>query len=64
MITGNEVLESAVVHVTLPVVGDVKLVSAAVFDAGVYLLVIGVVILVLGHLASRTHGAALEGSAA
>ena len=45
-------------HVTLPVVGDVKLVSAAVFDAGVYLLVIGVVILVLGHLASRTHGAA------
>ncbi len=64
VITGNEVLESAVVHVTLPVVGDVKLVSAAVFDAGVYLLVIGVVILVLGHLASRTHGAALEGSAA
>ena len=64
VITGNEVLESAVVHVTLPVVGDVKLVSAAVFDAGVYLLVIGVVILVLGHLASRTHGASIEGSAA
>ena len=39
-------------------VGDVKLVSAAVFDVGVYLLVIGVVIMVLGHLASRTHGAA------
>ncbi len=30
--------------------------SAAVFDLGVYLLVIGVVIIVLSHLASRTHG--------
>ena len=28
-------------------IGDVKLVSAAVFDLGVYLLVIGVVIIVL-----------------
>ncbi len=29
--------------------------SAAVFDLGVYLLVIGVVIIVLSHLSSRTH---------
>ena len=36
-------------------IGDVKLVSAAVFDLGVYLLVIGVVIIVLSHLSSRTH---------
>ena len=34
---------------------EVKLVSAAIFDLGVYVLVIGVVILVLSHLASRTH---------
>ena len=47
LIAGNEFLESSVVHVTLPVIGDVKLVSAAVFDLGVYLLVIGVVIIVL-----------------
>lgn len=53
--TGNEFLESSIVHVHPPLIGDVKLVSAAVFDAGVYLLVIGVVIIVLSHLASRTH---------
>ena len=56
LILGNEFLESAIVHVDLPAIGDVKLVSAAVFDLGVYLLVIGVVIIVLSHLASRTHG--------
>jgi len=56
LILGNEFLESAIVHVDLPAIGDVKLVSAAIFDLGVYLLVIGVVIIVLSHLASRTHG--------
>jgi multisubunit Na+/H+ antiporter MnhB subunit len=55
LIVGNQFLESAVVHVDLPLIGDVKLVSAAVFDLGVYLLVIGVVIIVLSNLASRTH---------
>ena len=48
---GNEFLETSIVHLQLPVIGDVKLVSAAIFDLGVYLLVIGVVIIVLSHLA-------------
>lgn len=52
---GNEFLETAIVHVHVPLVGDVKLVSAAVFDFGVYLLVIGVTITMLNSLASRTH---------
>ena len=38
---------SSIFHVDVPLIGDVKLVSAAVFDLGVYLLVIGVVIIVL-----------------
>ena len=57
---GQEFLETAMVHVHLPWIGDVKLVSAAIFDFGVYLLVIGVVIIVLGNLASRTHAAGPE----
>ncbi len=56
LLTGNQFLETAIVHVPVPVVGDVKLVSAAVFDLGVYVLVIGVVVIVLSNLASRTHG--------
>jgi multicomponent Na+:H+ antiporter subunit A len=56
LVLGNEFLESSIVHVQLPAIGDVKFVSAAVFDLGVYLLVIGVVIIVLSHLSSRTHG--------
>jgi multicomponent Na+:H+ antiporter subunit A len=65
LVTGNEFLESSVFHVHPPLIGDVKLVSAGVFDIGVYLLVIGVVIIVLSHLASRTHagGAARERAA-
>jgi multicomponent Na+:H+ antiporter subunit A len=55
LIAGNEFLESSIFHVHPPLIGDVKLVSAGVFDLGVYLLVIGVVIIVLSHLASRTH---------
>jgi multicomponent Na+:H+ antiporter subunit A len=56
LVAGNQFLETAIVHVDLPQIGDVKLVSAAIFDLGVYLLVIGVVIIVLSNLASRTHG--------
>jgi multicomponent Na+:H+ antiporter subunit A len=56
LLAGNEFMESSIFHVDVPLVGDVKLVTSAVFDIGVYLLVIGVVILVLSHLASRTHG--------
>ena len=56
LMVGNEFLETSIFHVHVPLVGDVKLVTAAVFDLGVYVLVIGVVITILGHLASRTHG--------
>lgn len=55
LLVGNEFLESSLFHLHLPLIGDLKLVSAGVFDLGVYLLVIGVVIMVIGQLASRTH---------
>lgn len=50
---GYPFLTSAVVHVHWPLVGDLELASAMIFDSGVYLTVVGVVILilaVLGHL--------------
>lgn len=52
---GGDFLESAIVKTSLPVLGDVKLVSALAFDIGVYLVVVG---LVLGLL--RTLGAEAE----
>jgi multisubunit Na+/H+ antiporter MnhB subunit len=59
LLAGDEFLESTIRHVDIPLIGDVKLVSTGVFDTGVYVLVIGVVILVLSNLASRTHGGGL-----
>ena len=63
LFTGNEFLESNVFDVHVPAVGEIHFPSAGIFDIGVYLLVIGVVIMVLSHLASRTHsgGAVRDG---
>ncbi|GAB2933149.1 Na+/H+ antiporter subunit A [Rhodococcus aerolatus] len=52
---GAPVLSSAVLEVTLPVLGDVKLVTALFFDVGVYLIVVGLVLDVL-----RSLGAGLD----
>ena len=52
---GGQFLESGKVTWVVPVLGDIKLVSALAFDAGVYLVVVG---LVLGVL--RTLGAEAE----
>lgn len=54
-VAGGQFLESAYVELDLPVLGTVKAVSALAFDAGVYLVVVG---LVLGLL--RTLGAEAE----
>jgi multicomponent Na+:H+ antiporter subunit A len=50
IVAGQDALESAIVHVHPPLIGDVKLVSSAVFDLGVYVLVLGVVLSMLAHL--------------
>lgn len=43
-------LESGYVAIDLPVIGEVKLVSAVLFDVGVYLLVIGMSLGLVGGL--------------
>lgn len=43
---GGDVLESAVLEADLPVLGHLKATSALVFDVGVYLVVVGLVLMV------------------
>ena len=53
---GHPFLTSTYTYVTLPVIGRLELASALFFDLGVYLAVVGTVLLILagiGHLAPR-----------
>ncbi len=45
--SGEDFGESAIWHLELPLIGDVKFVTSAVFDIGVHVLVVGVVMSVL-----------------
>ena len=45
--SGGEFLEAAALEVDLPLVGTLKLTTALVFDLGVYLVVVGLVIALL-----------------
>ncbi|MDP2762694.1 MAG: monovalent cation/H+ antiporter subunit A [Sideroxyarcus sp.] len=47
---GYPFLTTAHGHVTLPLIGDIELASALVFDLGVYLVVVSVVLMVLAEL--------------
>jgi multicomponent Na+:H+ antiporter subunit A len=50
---GGEVLQTAILQTTLPVLGDVKLVTSLFFDIGVYLIVLGLVLDVLRSLGAE-----------
>jgi multicomponent Na+:H+ antiporter subunit A len=50
---GAEVLQTAILEVTLPVLGDVKLVTSLFFDIGVYLVVVGLVLDILRSLGAE-----------
>ncbi|MGY2074737.1 Na+/H+ antiporter subunit A [Blastococcus sp. SYSU DS0828] len=53
LVLGAEVLETAILETTLPVLGDVKLVTSLFFDMGVYLIVVGLVLDVLRSLGAE-----------
>ncbi|MFF0544651.1 Na+/H+ antiporter subunit A [Nocardia thailandica] len=53
LLLGAPPLSSAVVTVTLPLLGQIKLVTALFFDLGVYLIVVGLVLDVLRSLGAR-----------
>jgi len=47
---GGQVLQSAVVDLHLPVIGDLHVVTSVFFDVGVYLVVVGVMLDLLRSL--------------
>ncbi|MBF6203539.1 Na+/H+ antiporter subunit A [Streptomyces gardneri] len=53
LLLGAPPLSSAIFEVSLPVVGHVKVVTALLFDLGVYLIVVGLVLDVLRSLGAR-----------
>ncbi|MFE3544206.1 Na+/H+ antiporter subunit A [Nocardia sp. NPDC059177] len=53
LLLGAPPLSSAIVEVTLPLLGHLKLVTATFFDLGVYLVVVGLVLDVLRSLGAR-----------
>jgi len=53
LLFGGKVLQSAVVELTVPVFGDVKLVTSLFFDVGVFLVVVGLVLDLLRSLGSE-----------
>ncbi|QYC41574.1 Na(+)/H(+) antiporter subunit A [Nonomuraea coxensis DSM 45129] len=50
MLLGGDVLQSATVDLTLPVLGEVHLVTSVFFDVGVYLIVVALVLDILRSL--------------
>lgn len=53
ILAGGSLLESVIIDLTFPVLGDVKLVTSVFFDIGVFLLVIGLVLDVLRSLGAE-----------
>jgi multicomponent Na+:H+ antiporter subunit A len=53
MVLGGDVLQSAVLDVHVPVLGHVHFVTSTIFDVGVYLVVVGVVLNILRSLGAE-----------
>ncbi|TFV65101.1 UNVERIFIED_ORG: Na+/H+ antiporter subunit A [Bacillus sp. AZ43] len=53
LMLGADVLQTAILQTTLPVLGDVKLVTSLFFDIGVYLIVVGLVLDILRSLGAE-----------
>lgn len=56
LLGGEVVLDQVVVETTLPFLGTVKTGTALAFDAGVFLIVVGLVVAVLDGLGTRALG--------
>lgn len=53
LVLGGEVLQSAIIDLHIPLLGHLHLVTSALFDVGVYLIVIGLVLDVLRSLGAE-----------
>jgi len=53
LLLGGQVFQSAIVELWLPVFGDIKFVTSTIFDIGVYIVVVGLVLDVLRSLGAE-----------
>jgi multicomponent Na+:H+ antiporter subunit A len=53
LLLGGEVFQSAIIELWLPVFGDIKFVTSTLFDIGVYIVVVGLVLDVLRSLGAE-----------
>ena len=58
---GRNFLTSAHGHVTLPLIGEIELASAMIFDLGVYLVVVTVVLTILSEIGRLSLRATRDG---
>lgn len=52
-VLGGQLLESAYTYVEIPVLGELPVTSVLAFDSGVFLIVVGIVLAVLGSLGTQ-----------
>ena len=64
LMLGGQVFQSAIIQVWLPVFGDIKFVTSTIFDIGVYIVVVGLVLDVLRSLGAEIDEHMEERSAA
>lgn len=53
LLLGGQVFQSAIIELWLPVFGDIKFVTSTIFDIGVYIVVVGLVLDVLRSLGAE-----------
>ena len=53
VLLGGQVFQSALIEFWLPVFGDIKFVTSTIFDTGVYIVVVGLVLDVLRSLGAE-----------
>ncbi len=54
ILAGGEFLQSTLAHARVPVLGEVKVAASLVFDLGVYLVVLAVVVTIVRYLGEPT----------
>lgn len=64
LLLGGQVFQSAIIEIWLPVFGDIKFVTSTIFDIGVYIVVVGLVLDVLRSLGAEIDEHFEERSAA
>ncbi|TLM71703.1 Na+/H+ antiporter subunit A [Pseudarthrobacter sp. NamB4] len=64
LLLGGQVFQTAIIELWLPVFGDIKFVTSTIFDIGVYIVVVGLVLDVLRSLGAEIDEHVEERSAA